>query len=88
MVRTVIVQIVIDEDNNSYEIGNRVRVKMKPRDVKQPELASEYIGFIDDITEDMVYVATNVGVRNLLVNRIDKIRFAANDEDFNNTWDF
>lgn len=84
MITTVIVQIAIDEDNNTYEIGDRVRVKMKPIDVKQ----SEYIGYIDDITEDMVYVATNVGVRNLLVDRIDKIRLAAEDENFDNQWEF
>lgn len=88
MIRTIIVQTVIDDDNNAYDIGDRVRVKMKPRNAEQPELASEYIGYIDDIKEGVVDVCTDVGVRRLDVNRIDKIRFAADDEDFNNTWDF
>ena len=88
MVRTVVVQIVIDENNNSYEIGNRVRVKMKPSNAEMPEWANEYIGWIDDITEDAVIVATTVGMRRLDVNRIDKIRFAAEDESFDNKWDF
>ena len=88
MVRTVIVQIVIDENNNSYEIGNRVRIKMKPRNIEMPEWANEYIGYIDNIGDDAVIVATTVGMRRLDVNRIDKIRFAAEDENFDNKWEF
>ncbi len=88
MIKTIIVQIVIDENNNSYEIGNRVRVKMKPRNIDRPEWANEYLGYIDDIKEDIVSVATAVGVRHLDVDHIDKIRLAAADENFDNQWDF
>lgn len=88
MVQTIVIQMVIDEDNNNYEIGDRVRVKMKPRDANKPELASEYIGWIDDITEATVCVSTDVGVRKLLVQHIDKIRFAAENENFDNKWEF
>ena len=88
MIRTTIIQIVTDEKNNIYEIGDRVRVKMNPRNIDKPELASEYIGCIDDIKEDAIDVATNVGVRHLYVKDIDKIRLAAENETFDNKWDF
>ena len=88
MVQTIIVQIIIDENNNAYEIGNRVRIKMKPHNADKPEWTSEYIGYIDDIKEDVIDIATAVGVRHLSVERIDKIRLAAEDESFDNQWDF
>jgi hypothetical protein len=88
MIRTIIVQIIIDENNNTYEIGNRVRVKMKPSNIDRPELASEHIGYIDDIKEGIIDVATAVGIRCLYVEHIDRIRLAAADENFDNQWDF
>jgi hypothetical protein len=88
MIRTVIVQIVIDENNNSYEIGDRVRVKMKPRNIDRPELASEHIGDIDDVKEGVICVSTAVGMRHLYVEHVDKIRLAAADENFDNQWNF
>ena len=88
MVQTSVIQLVIDEDNHYYEIGDRVRIKMKPRDVNRPEMASEHIGYIDDIKEDSIIVATAVGVRRLYIQHIDKIRIASEDENFDNKWDF
>lgn len=87
MIKTRIIQQVIDEDN-TYEIGDRVRVKMKPRDENHPQNANEYIGEIIRITDTLIIVDVGIDIRDLVVCNIDKMRFAAADESFENTWEF
>ena len=88
MITTTIIQIVTDENNNVYDIGDRVRIKMKPSNADKPELANEHIGWIEDITEEAIYLATAVGVRKLYVEHIDKIRLASDGENFDNKCEF
>ncbi len=84
----IIVIAQLRDEDNIYEIGDRVRVKLKPNNPDRPELASEHIGDIDNITKDYITIATCVGMRNIYIEHIDKIRFAAAGEDFDNTWEF
>lgn len=87
MVRTVIVQ-QLEDGENIYHKGDRIRVKMKPRNKDKPEKANEYIGEIVSIAENRVVINIKIDTRSLEVNKIDKIRFARPDETFIDTWDF
>lgn len=88
MVRTVIIQYVTD-DRFEYQVGDRVRVKMKPKDEDELEWASEYIGIISDIRKDMIALDVPHLERYYLpVQNIDRMRFAEPNETFENTWEF
>jgi len=87
MVRTVIVQ-QLEDGENIYHKGDRVRVKMKPRNKDKPEKANEYIGEIVHIADGAIFLHIGIDTRLLDVNNIDKMRFAALNETFDNTWDF
>lgn len=80
--------VQLQDGDKIYEVGDRVRVKMKPNNADRPELASEHIGDIDSITKDDITIATRVGMRRIYVEHIDKIRLAAEGENFDNTWEF
>ena len=87
MIKTIVIAQVCDGEN-LYTKGNRVRIKMKPRDENKPEQFSEYIGDIVHITNDAILLDIGIDTRLLDVNNIDKMRFAHHDETFYNTWDF
>ena len=87
MIRTVIIQHVTD-GTYEYQIGDRVRVKLKPKDKFKPELASEYIGKIVDIRKGFIALMIHGESKYLSVDDIDKMRWAGPDETFDNTWDF
>ena len=84
---TIVIAQLKDGDN-IYEIGDRVRVKLKPNNPDKPELASEHIGYIDNITKDCIIIVTRVGMRTIYIEHIDKIRLVAYGENFDNTWEF
>lgn len=94
MIKSKIVVQIVDE-NNVYEVGNRVRVLMKVSAAYKE--GSEYIGKIVDIQEQFMVVDTSnngckidaaVNYVVLLYKNINKMRIAKDGEDFNNTWDF
>lgn len=87
MIRTVIVQYVTD-DTFEYQKGDRVRVKMKPKDEDEPEWASEYIGEIMHIADGYFFLHIGIDTRLLKVKDIDRMRFAEPNETFENTWEF
>ena len=88
MIRTVIIQHVTD-GTYEYQIGDKVRIKMKPKDPFKPEWADEYIGVIYDIRKDMIALdIPHLEQRYLPVCDIDKMRWAEPDETFENTWEF
>ena len=80
--------VQLQDGDNVYEVGDRVRVKLKPNNPDRPNLASEHIGDIDSITKDGITISTHVGMRHIYVEHIDKIRLAAEGENFDNTWEF
>ena len=83
---TIIVQL--DDENNTYCINDKVRIKMKPSDPTRPDRANEYIGFITAILRNTITLETSSFEYTLDVDKIDKIRFAKENETFDNTWDF
>lgn len=87
MIKTVIIQHLTDGEN-IYRKGDRVRVKMKPRDKDRPERANEYIGEIMHIAENHILLNIKIDTRLLDVNNIDRIRFAIPDETFIDAWNF
>lgn len=87
MIKAIVIKKLVDE-NNQYTIGDRVRIKMKPREGFGSELASEYIGYITDIHIDYVTIFNSYDKKDIFVNEIDMIRIAEPDETFENKWDF
>ena len=87
MFTTIIVKQIEDE-TNVYRINDCVRIKMKPKDLNRPERASEYIGSITEITNNLVTIHNNFCTKELLITDIDKMRFTKDGETFDNTWDF
>ena len=83
---TIIAQL--EDGESTYVVNDRVRVKMKPSDPTRPDRANEYIGVITDIRRGVIILQTPGLVYWIDVDKIDKIRFAKEHEDFNNTWDF
>ena len=85
----------VEDGNNIYNVGNRVRVLMKA--LAEHKEGYEYIGKIIDIQEKFMVVDTSrkgykldtdLDYVVLYYTGIDKMRFAKEDEDFNNTWNF
>ena len=87
MIKTTIIKQIEDE-NNIYRIGDWVRVKMQPRNPDRPQLASEFIGEIIDITATTFTLDCIVDNAEINVYQIDKMRFADKMEDFDNTPEF
>lgn len=87
MIKTVIIQHLTDGEN-IYRKGDRVRVKMKPRDAAHSDRANEYIGEIMHIAENHILLNIKIDTRLLDVSNIDRIRFARPAESFIDTWDF
>ena len=87
MIKTVIIQHITDGEN-IYRKGDRVRVKMKPRDAVRSDRANEYIGEIMHIAENHILLHIGIDTRLLDVNNIDRIRFARTEENFIDAWDF
>lgn len=88
MIKAIVVKKLADE-NNQYTIGDRVRIKMKLPEGCGSELASEYIGYITDISPSHVIISNSVyDNKEIFVDEIDMIRFAEPDETFDNKWDF
>lgn len=94
MIKSNIV-IQIEDGKNVYKTGDRVRVLMKP--LTGHKDGYEYIGNIVDIQEKFMVVDTcrkgckldaDLDYVVLHFASIDKMRFAKEDEDFNNTWNF
>lgn len=87
MIRT---KIQIEDADKVYNIGDTVRIKMKPRYPDKPELASEYIGKIIDIKDNLIilYIDDLDYTKEINVNNIDRMRLARDGEDFNNTFNF
>lgn len=86
MIKANIIVQVVDE-NNIYNIGDKVRVLMKPLDGHKG--GYEYIGKIMDIQEG--FMTINNDDDNCLVlpfGSIDRMRFAKENENFLNTWNF
>jgi small-conductance mechanosensitive channel len=77
--------IQITDEENTYKVGDRVRVKMHSM---IPDRANEYIGNIESIHER--YIVLNCGciTKNIETNKIDKLRYARDGETFDNTWNF
>lgn len=78
----------IEDGTNIYKVNDYVRIKMKPKDSNKPEWANEYIGYITEITQGCVTINNNFCTRELLIDNIDKMRFAKDGETFDNTWNF
>ena len=87
MIRAVIIQYVTD-DTFEYRIGDRVRIKLHPKDPYKPELASEYIGPVDDIRKNKIALNIHGATIYFDLNDIDKMRWVEPDETFENTWEF
>ena len=87
MIKAIVIKKIVYE-NNQYTIGDRVRIKMKPRDGFSSELASEYIGYITDIHIDYVTIFNSYDKKDIFVNEIDIMRIAEPDETFENKFDF
>ena len=94
MIKTSVV-VRIEDGNNVYEVGNKVRVLMKA--LTGQKEGYEYIGKIVDIQKQFMVVDTsNNGCKYdtvvdyvvLLYTNINKMRIAKDGEDFNNTWNF
>ena len=83
---TVIVQL--EDEDNIYGINDKVRIKMKPSDPARPDKANEYIGVIAEIHKHHITLDTSLWLHTIDVDKIDKIRFAKENETFDNTWDF
>ena len=81
----IIVQVV--DGNNVYNVGDKVRVLMKPLDGHNK--GYEYIGKIVDIQQTFMTINNDdCDCRVLPFGSIDRMRFARDDEDFTNTWNF
>lgn len=87
--------IQIEDGNNIYNIGDKVRVLMKT--LNGHKNGYEYIGKIVDIQKTFMTVNTcdegskenpTLDYAVLHYQSIDKMRLARNDEDFTNTWNF
>lgn len=87
--------IQVDDGNNIYNVGDKVRVLMKA--LTGHSKGYEYIGKIMDIQEAFmtVDVSDEGSKENPTLNyvvlhyrSIDKMRFAKEDENFTNTWNF
>lgn len=85
----------IEDGNNVYNVGDRVRVLMKA--LTEHKEGYKYIGKIVDIQEKFMVVDTcekgcklDIDLDYVVLHyaSIDKMRFAKEDEDFNNTWNF
>lgn len=87
MIKTTII-IQIEDGENIYKIGDRVRVLMKPKNPDRPQLASEYIGKILKIGDDLLILDCKIDNAYIIVSNIDKIRFAKDGEDLDNTLRF
>ena len=86
MVKTIVIK-QIEDGNNTYYIGDYVRVHMLPRNPNKPQLASKYIGRIIDITKD-TFILNSLEDVVIIVSNIDKMRLAEFKEDFDNTPNF
>lgn len=82
MIKTL---IQIEDGENIYKVGDKVRIKMKS---ENPERANEYIGTIHSIHEHFIDLRCDYMDRTLEINKIDKIRLARDGETFDNTWNF
>lgn len=82
MVRAI---IQLEDGENIYKIGDKVRVKMKS---DNPNRANEYIGSIQNIHELYFTLDCEYIPRNIEMVKIDRMRFARPNESFDNTWDF
>lgn len=89
----IIVQV--EDGNNVYNVGDKVRVLMKP--MTKYKSGSEYIGKIVDIQPSFLVVDTcrtgckvDVDLDYVVLHyqSIDRMRFAKENEDFMNTWNF
>lgn len=87
MIKTTIVK-QIEDGKNIYHIGDYVRVKMQHRNPDRPRLASEFIGEIVDITATTFTLDCIIDNAEINVYKIDKMRFATQTEDFDNTPEF
>lgn len=84
MIKTTIVK-QIEDGENIYHIGDWVRVLMQPRNPDRPQLASEFIGEIVDITATTFTLDCIIDNAEINVYKIDRMRFAKPTEDFDNT---
>lgn len=84
MVRTV---IQIEDGENVYKEGDRVRIKMQSNH-PDPERANEYIGTVKNIHGYFIILDCDIFERKIDMNKIDKMRFAREGESFLNTWNF
>ena len=89
MIRAIVIKRLTDDNGAMYKIGDRVRIKIKPPIGCGSELATEYIGTIKDITPEFVIICHKYWDEDAIkIDNIDKIRFAVEGENFENTWDF
>lgn len=81
----IIIQVV--DGNNTYNVGDEVRVLMKP--LAEHDKGYEYIGKIADIQETfMTIVNSDNDCQMLPFGSVDKMRLAKENETFLNTWNF
>ena len=87
--------VQIEDENNVYNVGDKVRVLMKALDGHKG--GYEYIGKIVDIQKTFMTVNTydegskenpTLDYMVLHYQSIDRMRFARDGEDFTNTWNF
>ena len=87
MIKTTII-VQVSDDKITYRKGDRVRIKMKPRNMQHPECASEYIGCILHIVDGCIFLDIGIDTRLLEIRDIDMMRFALLNETFDNKWNF
>ena len=86
MIKANIIVQVVDE-NNIYNIGDKVRVLMKP--LTEQKSGYEYIGKIVDIQETFMSIFNDDDDCKVLpFGSIDRMRLARDGENFLNTWNF
>lgn len=87
--------IQIKDENNVYNVGDKIRVLMKP--LAKHKEGYEYIGKIVDIQEKFMVIDTcdkgckimpDLDYVVLHYISVDKMRLAKDNENFNNTWNF
>lgn len=80
--------IQIEDADKVYNIGDTVRIKMKPRYPDRP--ASEYIGEIIDIKTGLIilYFKDLKEKKEIDITKIDKMRLTRIGENFENTFNF
>ena len=79
--------IEIEDGNNVYNVGDKVRILMKP--LAEHKSGYEYIGKIVDIQENFMTISnSDFDFKVLHYVRIDRMRFAKDNETFGNTWNF